>query len=86
MPYKVRATVVSQKGHCGNGHAVGQSYEMDSLTPPGVCINAFSCLIPTFRVLRFGGEFPWEKDKDTARVACPDAENPVVFELRRIKS
>ena len=30
-----------------------------------------------------GGAFPWEKDKDKATVACPDPENPVVFELRR---
>ncbi|MBI2918291.1 MAG: TIGR04076 family protein [Chloroflexi bacterium] len=86
MPYKVRATVVSVGGHCGNGHQVSQSYDLEGLTPAGICINAFSTIIPTFRVLRFGGEFPWEEDKGTARVACPDAKNPVVFELRRIEA
>ena len=86
MPDKIRATVVSLKGHCNNGHAVGQSWDIESLTPAGICISAFTCIIPAMRVLRFGGEFPWAKDKGTAQVACPDAENPVVFELRRIKS
>jgi uncharacterized repeat protein (TIGR04076 family) len=33
----------------------------------------------------FGGRLPWSEDPDTAIVACPDAENPLVFELRRIR-
>jgi uncharacterized repeat protein (TIGR04076 family) len=36
-------------------------------------------------VLRHGGEFPWEENKDKAHVACPDPFNPVVMELRRVK-
>jgi uncharacterized repeat protein (TIGR04076 family) len=32
----------------------------------------------------FGGRLPWSEDPDAVTVACPDAENPVVFELRRI--
>jgi uncharacterized repeat protein (TIGR04076 family) len=36
--------------------------------------------------MRYGAEFPWlEKDKDVATHACPDATNPVVFEIRRLK-
>jgi hypothetical protein len=37
------------------------------------------------RVLRFGGELPWEEDRDTAHVACPDPLNPLIMELRRIR-
>jgi uncharacterized repeat protein (TIGR04076 family) len=33
----------------------------------------------------FGGSFPWEKDPDVTTVACPDPDNPVVFELRRLR-
>jgi len=33
----------------------------------------------------YGGAFPWESDPDVARAACPDADNPVVFELRRLR-
>ncbi len=35
--------------------------------------------------MRYGSEFPWAKDKNIIVNACPDAENPVVFEIRRIK-
>jgi len=38
------------------------------------------------RTLMFGGTFPWSPDPEAVTVACPDAENPVVFELRRIRT
>ena len=28
---------------------------------------------------------PWSDDPDAVTVACPDAANPLVFELRRIR-
>lgn len=48
------------------------------------CGWAFNAIFPFITPLRFGGEFPWEEDKDTALVCCPDPHNPVVFELRRV--
>jgi len=84
-PSKVQITVASVTGHCAAGHTVGQSWVVEALTPENMCIGAFASLIPHFRVLRFGGEFPWEEDKDTAHIACPDPKNPVVFELRRLR-
>jgi uncharacterized repeat protein (TIGR04076 family) len=41
-------------------------------------------VIPAARTLMFGGTHFWEKDKDAISVCCPDAENLVVFEIRRI--
>jgi len=35
--------------------------------------------------LRYGVEFPWSRDKNVISNACPDADNPVVFEIRRIR-
>ncbi len=81
--YKVRIKVLSQKGHCAAGHKVGDQWVVDEKTPEGLCIFAFGSLLPTLPVLMFGGSFPWEKDPDVTTVACPDAQNPVVFELRR---
>lgn len=49
------------------------------------CGWAFAAIFPFITPLRFGGEFPWEADKDTALVCCPDPHNSVVFELRRVK-
>jgi uncharacterized repeat protein (TIGR04076 family) len=41
-------------------------------------------VIPAARTLMFGGSHFWEKDPDAISVCCPDPENPVVFEIRRI--
>jgi len=54
-------------------------------TNMGIQASAFHALFPSWRVLRHGGEFPWEEDKEKTCVACPDPFNPVVIELRRIK-
>ena len=80
------AEVISQKGTCAAGHRVGDKFITGQKTPAGLCSWAFNALFPFAEVLEFGGSFPWEKDPDKATVACPDPENPVVFELRRIHS
>ena len=82
--YDVVATVISQKGTCGAGHAVGQEFVISGKTPEGICLSAFNSLFPDVRVLMFGGSLPWSDDPDTATAACPDAANPVVFELKRV--
>jgi len=79
----VTARVISQKGTCAAGHKVGEEFVIGEKTPPKVCSWAFYCLFPFASVLPYGGSFPWEKDPDKTTVACPDPENPVVFELRR---
>jgi len=83
--YDVKVKVISQKGNCGAGHKVGEEWTISGKTPEGICLSAFNALSPDLRVLMFGGSFPWSDDPDTATAACPDAENPVVFKLRRIK-
>ena len=80
---KIIARVVSQKGRCEAGHGVGDEFVIDLTAPAGLCSWALYTLFPFAEVLQFGGSFPWEKDGDKARVACPDPDNPVVFELRR---
>ena len=42
--------------------------------------------MPKVFALRYGADFPWLKEnKDVSSHACPDANNPVVFEIRRIR-
>lgn len=81
--YDVQVKVISQKGTCGAGHKVGDEWIISGKTPEGICLSAFNTLFPATRVLMFGGSFPWSRDPDVASAACPDAANPVVFELRR---
>ncbi|MFC1899749.1 TIGR04076 family protein [Chloroflexota bacterium] len=81
---KITARVISQKGTCEAGHRVGNEFIIGQHTPSGMCAWAFQAIFPSAEVLQFGGSFPWEKDADACTVACPDAQNPVVFMLRRL--
>jgi uncharacterized repeat protein (TIGR04076 family) len=83
--YKVSVKVISQKGTCEAGHKVGDEWLVGEKTPEGMCIFAFDSLLPFITPLMYGGAFPWEKDPDRTTVACPDPDNPVVFELSRQK-
>ena len=91
-PAKVILKIVSVKGTCAAGHREGQEFDLSkdflvgvSGSPQVLCPSTFHSLFPYWRVLRHGGEFPWEKDRDAANIACPDPFNPVVMELRRVK-
>jgi len=84
--YDVEVSVISQKGVCGAGHKVGDKWIVNgSLVPGGMCGAAYHVLYPDIRVYRFGGILPWTKDPDVCQIACPDNENPVVFQIKRIK-
>lgn len=79
---KLTAKVISQKGVCVCGHNVGDEFILGDTTPAGLCSWAFNAIFPFANVLQFGGSFPWEKERNKALIACPDPENPVVFEVR----
>ena len=81
---KLVASVVRQKGTCEAGHQVGDEFDVSGLTPGGMCPFAFYTMFPFVATLQYGGSFPWETDPDKSTVACPDADNTVVFELRRV--
>jgi len=84
--YDIALKVISQKGTCTAGHKVGDEWVIkDYKTPERVCLYAFDVLFPFSQVLAYGGAFPWESNPDVTTVACPDPENPVVFELRRVQ-
>jgi uncharacterized repeat protein (TIGR04076 family) len=83
--YQVSVKVISQKGHCEAGHKVGDEWLVGDKMPQGMCTFAFASLFPLMTPLMFGGAYPWEKDPDKTTAACPDPDNPVVFEIRRLK-
>jgi uncharacterized repeat protein (TIGR04076 family) len=84
--FTITATVISQEGSCVAGHRVGDEVVFEGQTIQGkLCIHALYSFLPKVFALRYGAEFPWVKDSDVATHACPDAYNPVVFELRRIR-
>jgi uncharacterized repeat protein (TIGR04076 family) len=84
--YKIKIKVISQNGSCAAGHKVGDEWVIPAgKTPEGICLPVFALLYPSIRTLTYGGEFPWETDKDATTACCSDAVNPVVFEIKRIK-
>jgi len=82
--WDVEIEVVSQKGRCPNGHAVGDRWVVGRKTPAGICLGAFGALLPYLTTLRFGGSFPWEAVEGEGTFGCPDHENLTVFRLRRV--
>ena len=83
--YKVLAKVIAQQGTCREKHNVGDEWVIGTKTPAGICLSAFQVLLPSTRVLMYGGSFPWETNPDVSMVTCPDRKNPVVFELMRLR-
>ncbi len=84
--HTIIARVISQKGHCAAGHSVGDEVVFDGTSVQGdVCLHALYSFLPKVFALRYGADFPWAEDPDVATHACPDAKNPVVFELRRVR-
>ena len=82
---KVIAKVVSQKGICSVGHKVGDEFILGETCPPNMCLPALTVIYPYFRVLELGGNIWWSSDRNMNLVTCPDAENPVIFEVRRLR-
>ena len=84
--YEIVATVKQAKGHCAAGHKVGDKVVFKHKSMDGnICFGALSSMIPKVYAMRYGANLPWLENKDVATHACPDPENPVIFELRRIK-
>jgi len=82
----VRAKVISQKGSCGIGHKVGDEIVFTEDGVQGkICIHALYSFLPKVFAMMHDSQFPWLEDPDVSTSACPDAYNPVVFEISRKK-
>lgn len=83
MKYRVVVTVKDVKGHCDAGHKAGDTFDITGPIAKGrLCNSAFVSMFPHYFAMRFGAELPWSEG-DKVLVACPDAKNPVIFEMRR---
>ncbi len=82
----VEAKVIGQKGVCGLGHKIGDVVKFTESGIEGkICIHALYSMLPAVFAMMFDSHFPWLKDPDKKTHACPDAYNPVVFEVMRIR-
>jgi uncharacterized repeat protein (TIGR04076 family) len=64
----------------------GQEFmvEENGRMPDGFCTSAWNAIFPSVRVLSFGGNAPWYKEKGVAIECCTDGLRPVVFKLERV--
>lgn len=84
--YDVQITVKSiTTGNCSQGFKPGDTWLVKSKTPSEMCLGAFGALFNTLAVLRFGGERPYDEDRDVILVSCPDLKHQVIYELRRLR-
>ena len=44
--YDVEIEIVEQRGHCPNGHKIGEKFLAGRKTPAGICMGAFASLLP----------------------------------------
>jgi uncharacterized repeat protein (TIGR04076 family) len=80
----VTAKVINQKGFCDIGHKVGDEIIFTEDGVKGkICIHALYSFMPKVFAMMFDAQFPWLKDPNVSTSACPDAYNPVVFEISR---
>ncbi len=81
----VRVTIVSAAGKCPQSFKVGDSWLInEGKTPNGMCAAAYHNLFGYIRVFRFGGEHPWDIAPGVIKIACPDATNRLVYEIKRV--
>ncbi len=82
--YDISIKVVSSLKPCHLGHKVGDEWLWQDTIPGGMCFAAFNTISPSALVLKFGGQFPWQKDPDVITMSCPDYDVQTIFEIRRI--
>ena len=79
----VKAEVI--KGSCSL-HKIGDAAEFTESGVKGkICIHALYSMMPAVFAMLYDAQFPWLEDKDTKTHACPDANNPVVFKISKIR-
>ncbi len=83
----VIARVKSLKGTCSLGHKVGDEVKFTESGVEGkICIHALYSMLPAVFAMMYDAQFPWLKENpDKKTHACPDAYNPLIFEIERIR-
>ena len=77
--------IIVKDGECrGERHKVGQEILVEKTTPGGMCLGAWNAIAPYLTALRYGADFPWEKENGVITIKCPDPKG-IVLELRRVE-
>ena len=82
---RIRITVEKIEGTCTTTHRVGEQFIIrNGKTPEGICLTAFSGLLPYINALLYDASFQWESQKGQICLGCPDPQNRVIFSIELI--
>jgi uncharacterized repeat protein (TIGR04076 family) len=82
---KVVAKVIETKGECSIGMQVGDEFELGIHQCGDFCGYFYHNIFHWVNLLQFDGSFPLFPDKDVMVWECPNPNNRVKVELRRMK-
>jgi uncharacterized repeat protein (TIGR04076 family) len=80
----VEVRVAEVKGTCGASKVGDTARVTDRGVEGKICIHALYSMLPAVFAMMYGARFPWLSNPDKKTHACPDAANPVVFEITRV--
>ncbi|MCG3258681.1 MAG: TIGR04076 family protein [Candidatus Heimdallarchaeota archaeon] len=88
MAHDIILKVIKQEGSCAAGHKLGDeiliSFDKNEIKGK-LCLHALNSVLPKVYAMAYGAEFPWLENGDISTHACPDAWNPLVYEVKRIR-
>jgi uncharacterized repeat protein (TIGR04076 family) len=89
LTHLIKLEVIKQEGNCAAGHNVGDeitiSFEKNQIEGM-ICLHTLYSILPKVYAMAYDAKFPWLENPDISTHACPDAKNPVVFKVERIRA
>ncbi len=82
--HRIVAAIADVKGTCRAGHHAGDLLPVSARNTGGLCGYLYHAAFPYILMLQFGGSFPWG-DPNRIELRCPDKENMVTVDLRRVE-
>lgn len=82
---KVVAKVIEKQGDCTIGMDVGDEYELSIHKCGEFCGFFYHNIFGWVKTFQFGGSVPLGDDPDVMVVECPNANNRLKVELRKVK-
>jgi len=82
---KVVAKIIETQGDCTIGMRVGDEFELSVHKCGEFCGYFYHNILGWVKTLQFGGTFPLFDDPDVQVWECPNGNNRVKVELKRIK-
>ncbi|MBW1901645.1 MAG: TIGR04076 family protein [Deltaproteobacteria bacterium] len=82
---KVVAKVIEKQGDCTIGMDIGDEFELSTHKCGDFCGYFYHNISGWVKTLQFGGTFPLFEDPDVQVWECPNSNNRIKVELKRIK-